>query len=88
MTGWHRRDRTLSPRQLETAKLVSEGLTNKEIAARFGCSLGNVKHLVEAISYKLDTYNRAQIAIWYVQEGVNHEEITSVGGCIVAADSR
>lgn len=55
----------LTPRQLEMAGLVAQGLTNKEIARQMGCSLSTVKHYVSAIMGLWDAKNRVQVALKY-----------------------
>ena len=58
---------TLTPRELEVAALVAEGLTNKEIAARLVLSERTAEGHVEHIRDKLGFGTRAQIATWYTQ---------------------
>ena len=49
----------LSERELEVLRLMAEGLTNKEIAARLIIALGTVKAHIHNISGKLGAQNRA-----------------------------
>ena len=58
---------TLTPRELEVAALVAEGLTNKEIAARLFLSERTAEGHVEHIRDKLGFGTRSQIATWYTQ---------------------
>lgn len=53
----------LSPREMSTLRLVSEGLTNKEIAIKLSCSESAVKGYVTRIMNKLNVTNRTQIAL-------------------------
>src|ERR1044071_6279851 len=39
----------LTPREREIAALIADGLSNKEIAARIGLTVGTVKHYVHQI---------------------------------------
>jgi DNA-binding CsgD family transcriptional regulator len=57
----------LTPRELEVAALVAEGLTNKEIAARLFLSERTAEGHVEHIRDKLGFGTRAQIATWFTQ---------------------
>jgi LuxR family transcriptional regulator, maltose regulon positive regulatory protein len=50
----------LSARELEVLRLVAQGLTNQQIAARLVISLRTVKKHVENINGKLSTQNRTQ----------------------------
>jgi len=50
----------LSPRELEVLQLVSEGLTNKQIATSLIISIRTVKKHIENIHGKLGVQNRTQ----------------------------
>lgn len=53
----------LSPREMSTLRLISDGLTNKEIAIKLNCSESAVKGYVTRIMHKLNVTNRTQIAL-------------------------
>jgi DNA-binding NarL/FixJ family response regulator len=55
----------LSPRELEVAALVADGLSNKRIAHRLAIGLGTVKDHVHRILQKSSLSNRAAIAVAY-----------------------
>jgi LuxR family maltose regulon positive regulatory protein len=50
----------LSERELEVLQLISEGLTNRDIASRLFLSLNTVKVHTRNIYGKLDIHNRTQ----------------------------
>ncbi|MFG2002958.1 ATP-binding protein [Spirillospora sp. NPDC048911] len=54
----------LTPRELETARLVARGLTNKEIAAALVISRRTAEGHIEHIMNKLGFKSRTQIAVW------------------------
>jgi DNA-binding CsgD family transcriptional regulator/tetratricopeptide (TPR) repeat protein len=58
----------LSPRELEVAELVAEGLSNPTIARRLYLSRPTIAHHVAHILTKLGFASRAQIAAWVVQQ--------------------
>ena len=58
----------LSPRELEVAQLVAEGLSNPAIARRLYLSRPTVAHHVAHILAKLGFASRAQIAAWVAQQ--------------------
>jgi predicted ATPase/DNA-binding NarL/FixJ family response regulator len=60
----------LSPRELEVARLVAQGLTNKQIATDLVVSAATVRSHVEHILDKLDLRSRAQVAVWVSQQGL------------------
>jgi pimeloyl-ACP methyl ester carboxylesterase/DNA-binding CsgD family transcriptional regulator len=57
---------TLTKRQREVARLVSEGLTNREIAHTLGIDERSAEGHVERIRVRLGVRSRAQIAAWWV----------------------
>lgn len=54
----------LSPREHEVARLVAQGLTNRDIARRLFISERTAEYHVEQIRNKLGFRNRSQIAAW------------------------
>lgn len=59
---------TLTPRQREVAALVSDGLSNREIAARLGIGERSAEGHIERILLRLGFRSRAQVSAWYVTE--------------------
>ena len=59
----------LSRRELEVSRLVAEGLTNREIAARLFLSERTVDGHLEHVREKLGVNTRAQVATWVVRQG-------------------
>src|SRR5690348_3069258 len=60
----HRRDGALGKREDDVARLVAEGLSNKQIASRLFISERTVDSHVRSILNKLGFNSRAQIAAW------------------------
>ena len=60
----------LSRREVEIAKLVAEGLTNKEIGQRLFISERTVDNHVQHVLNKLGYNSRAQIAAWDATTGL------------------
>lgn len=54
----------LTPREMQVASLIAEGLTNSEIAVRLGISDRTADAHVEHIRNKLNLRTRALIAVW------------------------
>ena len=59
--------RQLTPRELEVARLVAQGLTNREISERLTLSVRTAESHVEQIRAKLGFRTRSQIAAWVTE---------------------
>jgi non-specific serine/threonine protein kinase len=57
----------LTPREVDVAELIAEGMSNREIAARLVVSERTVHGHVRSILTKLDAKSRAKIASWYTR---------------------
>jgi DNA-binding NarL/FixJ family response regulator len=60
----------LSPREVDILRLVAEGLSNREIAARLTISVATAKTHVSRVLAKLDCSSRVQAAILAHEEGL------------------
>ena len=58
---------TISKRELQTARLVRMGYTNKQIADCMGLTQGTIKVRLHTLYRKLGLRNRADLAVWYVR---------------------
>lgn len=54
----------LTPRELQVARLIAEGRSNREIAAELVISQRTAENHVEHILTKLGFTSRAQVAVW------------------------
>jgi len=59
----------LSPRETEILKLVTKGMSNKEIAYQLGISHQTVKNHMTSILRKLDVSDRTQAAVYALGRG-------------------
>lgn len=55
-------------------RMISRGMSNKEIASKLCLSEGSVRNYLSSILRKLDLRDRTQLAIWAVQTGVLKSE--------------
>lgn len=58
---------SLTQRELEISKLVAEGMSNKEIAAKLYITEGTVKNHITNILSKLGLNHRTQIALYIIE---------------------
>ena len=60
----------LTPRELDVLRLIANGLSNKEIAARLSISVATVKTHLEHILQKMQVSDRTQAAVQAVTRGL------------------
>lgn len=65
---------SLSPRELETASFVAEGLSNKEVAARMVMEPASVRRNVSRVLAKLGLRDRTQLAVAWWRSGMGPRE--------------
>jgi DNA-binding NarL/FixJ family response regulator len=58
---------TLTGRERDIARLVAQGLKNKEIAAQLFLSEGTVRNKIVIIMQKLEVENRTQLSMAYYE---------------------
>ena len=63
----------LTERELEVLRLVAEGLSNREIAARLVISEKTVKTHVSSLLSKLNLEDRTRLAIYAIKKGLTPE---------------
>ena len=61
--------RQLSPRELEVARLVAQGMTSRQIGVALFITEGTAALHVKHILAKLGFISRAQVAAWAVEQG-------------------
>jgi NarL family two-component system response regulator LiaR len=64
----------LTPREMETLKLIARGLSNQEIAEQLVVHERTVAKYVSSILDKLHLANRTQVALYAVREGLAEEQ--------------
>jgi len=60
----------LTPRELEVVRLLGEGLSNEEVAARLVIETATVKSHLTRVMTKLDTRDRLQTVVWAYRSGL------------------
>jgi HD-GYP domain-containing protein (c-di-GMP phosphodiesterase class II) len=68
----------LTPREVEVLRLLAQGLSNKEIAARLSISAKTAGNHVEHIYAKIDASSRATASLFAMQHGLLPEEAFAV----------
>ena len=60
----------LTARELEVVRLITLGLSDRQIAARLGVSIRTAEYHVEQIRAKLGYTSRTQVVVWAVARGI------------------
>jgi NarL family two-component system response regulator LiaR len=75
---WPGRDKGLSPREAEMIALITQGLTNQQIADRAYLSINTVKTFIRSAYRKIGVTMRTQAVIWGVDNGFRPDTLRTV----------
>ena len=75
---WPGRSAGLSPREAEILALITQGLTNQEIADRVYLSINSVKTYIRSAYRKIKVERRAQAVLWGVENGFRPDTLRTV----------
>ena len=63
-----RQSRALSEREAQVMQLMTEGMTNRQIAGRLSVTVHAVKFHLASIYRKLEVHNRTEAAVTFLAE--------------------
>jgi len=69
LDDWPGRDHGLSAREAEIVALITQGLSNEQIADRMFLSVNTVKSYIRSAYQKMRVNNRARAVLWGVDHG-------------------
>jgi DNA-binding NarL/FixJ family response regulator len=75
---WPGRAAGLSPREAETIALITQGLSNQEIADRAYLSINSVKTYIRSAYRKIGVEKRTQAVIWAIDNGFRPDTLRTV----------
>jgi DNA-binding NarL/FixJ family response regulator len=75
---WPGRSVGLSSREAEMVALISQGLSNQEIAARAFISMNSVKSYIRSAYRKIGVTSRTQAMLWAVDNGFKPDTLRTV----------
>ena len=75
---WPGRSAGLTPREAEIIALITQGLSNLEIAARAFISINSVKSHIRGAYRKINVTRRSQAVLWGVQNGFQPDTLRTV----------
>lgn len=71
---WPGRELGVTERELDVLRMITEGLSNQEIADRSFLSINSVKSYIRAAYRKIDVSSRSKAVLWGVQNGLMESE--------------
>ena len=78
--GWPGKAEGLTPRQSEVVALITEGLSNQEIARRTYLSINSVKSYIRAAYRTMGVTSRSQAVLWGIDHGFQRDRRRIVAG--------
>jgi NarL family two-component system response regulator LiaR len=78
--AWPGRDHGLTQRESEVLALITQGLTNQEIAERAYISINSVKTYIRTAYRKIGVQRRSQAVAWGMQHGFTPDHVREVLG--------
>ena len=75
---WPGRDAGLSPREAEVIALITQGLSNQEIADRAFLAINTVKTYIRSAYRKIGVERRTQALLWAVDNGFKPDTLRTI----------
>jgi DNA-binding NarL/FixJ family response regulator len=85
---WPGRSAGLSPREAEVLALITQGLSNQEIADRAYLSINSVKTFIRTAYQKIDVTRRSQAVLWGVQNGFEPDTLRTLDPALLVRPTR
>ncbi|CAI9417743.1 response regulator transcription factor [Nocardioides sp. T2.26MG-1] len=85
---WPGRSTGLSPREAEILALITQGLSNQEIANRAYLSINSVKTYIRSAYRKIGVTRRSQAVLWGVANGFKPDVLRTVDAGLLARRPR
>lgn len=84
---WPGRSAGLSPREAEMVALITQGLTNQEIADRAYLTINSVKTYVRSAYRKIGVERRSQAVAWGVENGFKPDTLRTIDPALLMRPS-
>ena len=85
---WPGREEGLTAREAEVLSLITQGLSNKDIAARTGVSINSVKSYIRSAYRRIGVTTRPTAILWGIEHGFRPDRLRVVGRSAVDDTSR
>lgn len=80
---WPGRSAGLSPREAEIIALITQGLSNQEIADRAFLSINSVKTYIRSAYRKMGVERRSQAVVWGIQNGFEPDTLRTIDPTLI-----
>ena len=80
---WPGRSAGLSPREAEILALITQGLSNQEIAERAFLSINSVKTYIRTAYRKIGAERRSQAVLWGVKHGFEPDTLRTIDPALI-----
>jgi NarL family two-component system response regulator LiaR len=80
---WPGRSVGLSSREAETLALITQGLSNQEIAARAFLSINTLKTYIRSAYRKINVTSRTQAVLWAVDNGFKPDTLRTINPALL-----
>jgi two-component system, NarL family, response regulator LiaR len=80
---WPGRSAGLTPREAEIIALITQGLTNQQIADRIYLSINSIKTYIRTAYRKIGVERRSQAVLWGVENGFKPDTLRTVDPALV-----
>jgi len=80
---WPGRSAGLSPREAEIIALITQGLSNQEIADRAFLSINSVKTYIRTAYRKIGVERRSQAVLWGVKHGFEPDTLRTIDPALI-----
>lgn len=75
---WPGREEGLTPREAEMLALITQGLSNNEIAERTGLSINSIKSYIRTCYRRIGVGNRSHAILWALEHGFLPDNIRMI----------
>ena len=75
---WPGREEGLTPREAEMLALITQGLSNTEIAERTGLSINSIKSYIRTCYRRIGVSNRSHAILWALEHGFLPDNIRMI----------
>lgn len=85
---WPGRSAGLSPREAEVIALITQGLSNQDIADRAYLSINTIKSIVRSAYKKINVSSRSRAVLWGMQNGFEPDSLRTLDPALLLRPAR